>query len=141
MLPGADVTLLDQNNQLVGSTKAKNDGSYSFVGDCDTQYSVRGVMEGYEPYEKMIQTPSVAGTIDVPLPLERIGPCAPDDLGCRLNLQPIYFDFDKSNIRRDAEIELAKILLRKPDLILLDEEMINTTKLFLNVVHNLLGNG
>ncbi len=110
MLPGADVTLLDQNNQLVGSTKAKNDGSYSFVGDCDTQYSVRGVMEGYEPYEKMIQTPSVAGTIDVPLPLERIGPCAPDDLGCRLNLQPIYFDFDKSNIRRDAEIELAKIL-------------------------------
>ena len=110
MLPGSDVTLLDHNNQLVASTKAKSDGTYSFVGDCNTQYSVRGVKDGYEPYEKMIQTPTLAGTIDVPLPLERIGPCAPDDLGCRLNLQPIYFDFDKSNIRRDAEIELAKIL-------------------------------
>ena len=37
-------------------------------------------------------------------------PCPPNDLGCRLNLLPIYFDFDKSDIRPDAEIELAKIL-------------------------------
>lgn len=109
-LPGADVTLLDENNQLVSNTTAKQDGTYSFMADCDTQYTVRGVKDGYSPYEKMIMTPALSGTIDVPLPLERIGPCAPDDLGCRLNLQPIYFDFDKWNIRRDAEIELAKIL-------------------------------
>jgi len=109
-LPGADVSLLDKNNQLVSSTIAKADGTYSFMADCDTQYTVRGAKEGYKPYEKMIMTPALSGTIDVPLPLERIGPCAPDDLGCILNLQPIYFDFDKWNIRPDAEIELAKIL-------------------------------
>ncbi|SRX51514.1 OmpA family protein [Aequorivita sp. CIP111184] len=109
-LPGAQVTLLDENNQLVSQTTAKNDGTYSFVSDCGTQYTVRGVKDGYNPYEKMIETPMLSGTIDVPLPLKRIGPCPPNDLGCKLNLQPIYFDFDKSNIRRDAEIELAKIL-------------------------------
>ncbi|MGB3345109.1 MAG: OmpA family protein [Aequorivita sp.] len=109
-LPGADVSLLDENNQLVSSTIAKQDGTYSFMADCDTQFTVRGAKEGYKPYEKMIMTPTLSGTIDVPLPLERIGPCAPDDLGCILNLQPIYFDFDKWNIRPDAEIELAKIL-------------------------------
>ncbi len=109
-LPGAQVSLLDENNQLVSQTTAKNDGTYSFTGDCGTQYTVRGTKEGYNPYEKMIETPSLSGTIDVPLPLKRIGPCAPNDLGCKLNLQPIYFDFDKSNIRPDAEIELAKIL-------------------------------
>lgn len=109
-LPGAQVSLLDENNQLVSQTTAKNDGTYSFVGDCATQYTVRGVKEGYNPYEKMIETPMLSGTIEVPLPLKRIGPCPPNDLGCKLNLQPIYFDFDKSNIRRDAEIELAKIL-------------------------------
>ncbi|HLW33573.1 MAG TPA: OmpA family protein [Aequorivita sp.] len=109
-LPGADVSLLDKNNQLVSSTIAKADGTYSFMADCDTQYTVRGAKEGYKPYETMIMTPALSGTIDVPLPLERIGPCAPDDLGCILNLQPIYFDFDKWNIRPDAEIELAKIL-------------------------------
>ena len=109
-LPGAQVSLLDENNQLVSQTSAKNDGTYSFVGDCGTQYIVRGVKEGYKPYEKIIETPMLSGNVDVPLPLERIGPCPPNDLGCKLNLQPIYFDFDKSNIRRDAEIELAKIL-------------------------------
>lgn len=109
-LPGAQVSLLDENNQLVSQTTAKNDGTYSFVGDCGTQYIVRGAKEGYNPYEKMIETPTLSGTIEVPLPLERIGPCPPNDLGCKLNLQPIYFDFDKSNIRPDAEVELAKIL-------------------------------
>jgi outer membrane protein OmpA-like peptidoglycan-associated protein/tetratricopeptide (TPR) repeat protein len=109
-LPGANVTLLDENNQLVNQTTAKADGTYSFTADCDTQYTVRGAKEGYNPYEKMIKTPVLSGTIDVPLPLRKVGPCPPNDLGCRLNLQPIYFDFDKSNIRKDAEIELAKIL-------------------------------
>lgn len=109
-LPGAQVSLLDENNQLVSQTIAKNDGTYNFVGDCGTQYTVRGVKEGYNPYEKIIETPLLSGIIDVPLPLKRIGPCPPNDLGCKLNLQPIYFDFDKSNIRPDAEIELAKIL-------------------------------
>ena len=109
-LPGAQVSLLDENNQLVSQTTATNDGTYNFVGDCGTQYTVRGIKEGYNPYEKMIETPMLSGTIDVPLPLRRIGPCPPNDLGCKLNLQPIYFDFDKSNIRPDAEIELAKIL-------------------------------
>ncbi|MBG43566.1 MAG: flagellar motor protein MotB [Aequorivita sp.] len=109
-LPGAQVSLLDENNQLVSQTTAENDGTYSFVGDCGTQYTVRGVKEGYRPYEKIIETPMLSGIVDVPLPLERIGPCPPNDLGCKLNLQPIYFDFDKSNIRPDAEIELAKIL-------------------------------
>ena len=109
-IASADVTLLDENNQLVNQTTSKTDGTYSFTADCDTQYTVRGVKEGYNPYEKMIKTPMLSGTIDVPLPLRRIGPCPPNDLGCRLNLQPIYFDFDKSNIRPDAEIELAKIL-------------------------------
>jgi outer membrane protein OmpA-like peptidoglycan-associated protein len=47
--------------------------------------------------------------MEVPMPLE-CDPCPPDDLGCRLSLQPIYFDFDRYNIRPDAEIELAKIL-------------------------------
>ncbi len=109
-LPGANVTLLDENNQLVSQTTAQNDGTYSFIADCGTQYTVRGIKEGYSPYEKIIQTPVLSGVIDVPLPLKRIGPCPPNDLGCKLSLQPIYFDFDKSNIRPDAEIELAKIL-------------------------------
>lgn len=109
-LPGAEVSLLDRNNQVVGQTLADDDGNYFFDADCETQYTIRGSMEGYHPYEEPVKTPAASGTINVPLPLEHVGPCAPHDLGCRLNLQPIYFDFDKWNIRPDAEVELAKIL-------------------------------
>lgn len=47
--------------------------------------------------------------LNIPLALTPSEPCPPNDLGCRLNLQPIYFDFDKSGIRPDAEVELVKI--------------------------------
>lgn len=120
-LSGADVSLLDENNKLVSSTTSKSNGTYSFLADCGIQYTVRGAKEGYQPYEKTIETPNLNGTIDVPLPLKSSGPCAPNDLGCRLDLQPIYFDFDKANIRQDAEIELAKILAamkKYPELII-----------------------
>lgn len=33
-----------------------------------------------------------------------------DDLAKLLNLNPIYFDFDRSFIRKDAELELQKVL-------------------------------
>jgi len=110
MLAGASVSLLDENNKLITQTTADENGVYSFDADCGKQFTVRGTMEGYNPHEEIVETPELTGTINVPLPLFSKGPCAPNDLGCRLNLQPIYFDFDKSYIRPDAEIELAKIL-------------------------------
>ena len=109
LLPGAEVTLLDGDNKLVDSVIVGQSARYSFVADCDSQYSIRGTKVQYQSKEKIIKTPSETGSIDVPLQLKIIG-CPPNDLGCRLTLLPIYFDFDKHNIRPDAEIEIAKIL-------------------------------
>ena len=110
LLPGAEVTLLDSDNKVVSTVIVEEDAAYNFVADCESTYSVRGTKEGYRPNEKIVATPPESGTIEIPLPLERIDPCPPNDLGCRLCLQPIFFDFDRFNIRPDAEIELAKIL-------------------------------
>ena len=109
LLPGALVTLLDSNNTVLNSVTVGDDAVFSFTVDCDTRYSVRGSMEDFESMEKVVNTPDKTSTVDLPLELKRIG-CHPNDLGCRLTLQPIYFDFDKHNIRPDAAIELAKIL-------------------------------
>ena len=110
LLPGAEVTLLDSDNKVVNTVIVGQDAAYNFETDCESTYSVRGTKDGYRPNEKIVTTPLLSGTIEIPLPLERIDPCPPDDLGCRLCLQPIFFDFDRFNIRPDAEIELAKIL-------------------------------
>ncbi len=120
LLPGATVMLLDSNNKEITSVVAGDDARYTLTADCDSKYAVRGTKESYAPNEKLVATPTKTGTVEVPLPLRLVG-CPPDDLGCRLSLQPIYFDFDRYNIRPDAEIELAKILaaLRQyPELII-----------------------
>jgi outer membrane protein OmpA-like peptidoglycan-associated protein/tetratricopeptide (TPR) repeat protein len=110
LLPGAEVMLLDGNNNIVDSQIVGTDAAYSFNANCESQYSVRGSKAQYAPYEKVLQTPDKSGVIEMPIPLKLIDPCAPNDLGCRLKLQPIYFDLDRYNIRPDAAIELAKIL-------------------------------
>ncbi len=108
---GATVTLLDDNNTVVKTVTASADGRYSFdaLAQCSATYIVRGIGDGCEFNEKVVQTPNITSTIEANLPLE-CDPCPPNDLGCRLKLEPIYFDFDRYNIRPDAEIELAKIL-------------------------------
>ncbi len=113
ILPGSRVMLLDKNNNVVSQTVADSKGSYNFDGisDCNSQYSVRATNSelDYQPDEKLINTPVGSSTLEVNLELTPPD-CPVNDLGCRLDLQPIYFDFDKHNIRPDAEVELAKIL-------------------------------
>lgn len=120
LLPGSIVTLLDENNKEVMRDTVGADAAYKFVADCSKQYSVRGANEpNYKPREKVVMTPDKTGEIVVPIPLVRT--CPPDDLGCRLCLQPIFFDFDRYNIRPDAEIELAQIaaaMRQNPELII-----------------------
>jgi outer membrane protein OmpA-like peptidoglycan-associated protein len=110
LLPGAIVIAFDKDNNEVASMTVGRDAIYSFSLECDKQYTIRGAKQGYEPTEKIINTPSESSSIDLPLELKSSDECPPNDLGCRLALQPIYFDFDRYNIRPDAAIELAKIL-------------------------------
>ncbi|KQC29230.1 OmpA family protein [Flagellimonas eckloniae] len=106
------VTLLDENNTIVSQVDTDSIGQYKFEGlvDCGKQYAIRGEnnSEEYNPTEKTITTPR--GSHNLTINIELVPPdCPVEDLGCRLNLQPIYFDYGKYKIRPDAEIELAKI--------------------------------
>ncbi len=109
LIPGATVQLLDENNGLIKEVIVGDDAAFQFMATCETTYVIRGMKEGFESYETRITTPDATATLTVPVPLVRKG-CDPRDLGCILDLQPIYFDFDRYNIRPDAEKELAKIL-------------------------------
>jgi outer membrane protein OmpA-like peptidoglycan-associated protein len=128
-IPGAEVVLLDaQLAQVGGAIIVGVDGRYSFNVDCCEEYTVRAskekninILECYITDEKFIgKTPcDKSTTLDVPLPL-KLDPCCGENLGACLCLQPIYFDFDRYNIRPDAEIELNKILnamIQNPGLI------------------------
>ena len=110
ILPGATVLLIEESSMnQIDTMVVGADARYSFKVDCDTKYIIRGIKENHESDEKLIRTPVKSETMEVPLVLEL--PCENNlVLNCVLDLEPIYFDFDRFNIRPDAEIELAKIL-------------------------------
>ncbi|MGX1930380.1 OmpA family protein [Flagellimonas sp. 2504JD4-2] len=112
-LASSVVVLLDENNDQVSKITSDDNGFYAFKDliECGKRYAIRAEHDtrAYNPMEKSIVTPRGTHTLDMNIALTSAD-CPAHDLGCRLNLQPIYFDYGKYTIRKDAEVELAKIL-------------------------------
>ncbi|AEM72047.1 OmpA/MotB domain protein [Allomuricauda ruestringensis DSM 13258] len=110
-LVGVTVKLLNKNNNVITETTTDESGNYVFKGvvDCSKKYTVHAEYKDYTATDKSTVTPR--GTHTVQMDMELTPPeCPVDDLGCRLTLEPIYFDYGKHTIRSDSEVELAKIL-------------------------------
>ncbi|EAQ48012.1 OmpA family protein [Leeuwenhoekiella blandensis] len=111
-LNGALVGIRNLDNDLIASGSAEApEATYTFQDpECGEEYFARAEMEGYMTDEKLVEIPSESSEVTVILELEPAVTAIPPsfDLGKLIN--PIYFDFDKSNIRPDAAVELAKII-------------------------------
>ena len=110
LLPGAKVVLIGADDKQVGEAQIVGaDASYEFNIDCNQTYRLRATLEEYDPNEIPIKAPAVSGDLYKPISLEKSCPYE-NTLNCILDLQTIYFDLDRFNIRPDAEVELAKVL-------------------------------
>ena len=80
--------------------------------DCGYKYRIKAEKELYNTVEVAFNSNREPGLKTVNVGLEKVEKPIGlnDDLFKQLNLKPIYFDFDKSNIRRDASIELMKVV-------------------------------
>jgi len=114
-IPGAQVKIYDAENQIYNEFIVGEDAQFNFDFKCGQEVRMVAAAPGYTPNEIVIQTPEISATQSVSIPLKFTDLCRPNDLGCKLNLQPIYFDFDRYEIRKDAEVELAKILVAMED--------------------------
>ncbi|QKJ62285.1 OmpA family protein [Flavobacterium sp. M31R6] len=112
ILPNAKISLFDNNFKPLQVMQTDAQGHYSFPVDCGKTYYVRGEKEEYQTKEASVTTKISSGSKDFPLVLERrIKPIAVGtDLAKTLDIPLIYFDLDKSFIRKDAAYELAKVL-------------------------------
>ena len=112
VLPKAKVSLYDIKDKFIMGSVADDQGNYSFDVDCGKSYSVRASMKNYETNDAVIAIPKVSGKTDLPIALNREG-CELTvgvDLAKCFGIKLIYFDLDKSNIRKDAALDLEKIL-------------------------------
>ena len=112
LLPNAKVSLYDSQFTLVNTTFSDDKGNYTFKVECGKTYNVRTEKPEYTTKEQKVTIAQTNGKTYLPITLEKskckvtIG----DDLGKCFGIKMIYFDLDKSNIRKEAAMDLEKIL-------------------------------
>ena len=112
LIANATVILFDNQGNELERKIVGTDAAFEFALECEKEYLVRAEKQTYSSDEKRFTTPNKKQDLQLQLVLEKdeieIEPC--DDLAKILNIPIIYFDFDKFDIRYDAEIELQKVL-------------------------------
>ncbi|WP_178987787.1 OmpA family protein [Winogradskyella schleiferi] len=112
LIPGATVILYDEEGNEIARQTVGEDAYFKFKVDPKKEYLVRVEKDKYTSDEKRFTTPNKNQELKMEMLIEKdeqqIEPC--DDLAKVLDIPIIYFDFDKSNIRYDAEIEIQKVL-------------------------------
>ncbi|CDF80052.1 OmpA/MotB family protein [Formosa agariphila KMM 3901] len=101
----ANVQLIDETGKVIEEQMVGEDGMYSFRVRCNATYNVLGSKADYKDDLQSVSTSLINGN-DVITDLNLI-PLIIDD---EIVLNPIFFDFDKWDIRTDAAYELENIV-------------------------------
>jgi outer membrane protein OmpA-like peptidoglycan-associated protein/tetratricopeptide (TPR) repeat protein len=112
-LQDAQVVLLDIKGNIIAVTKTDDKGNYSFDKIKTNQtYKIRIEKEGYETQQKTITVSQYETEINVPVVVSAIKVKIDKgvDIAIVIKFNQIYFDLDKSDIRKDAKVELEKIV-------------------------------
>ncbi|AEH01681.1 OmpA family protein [Lacinutrix sp. 5H-3-7-4] len=114
VIPDATVIVYNSENKEVYRFNSDQNGAFSYNSDCKKgTYKAVASKEGYEPEElKYSIDPEIKLDLALKLNLtpEKRAAEVGTDLFVLLDLNPIYFDFDKSYIRPDAQVELQKVI-------------------------------
>ena len=105
LLSKATVSLIDIDGKILERYKTTKDGQYQFTIDCDKSYTILAERPTYRPDKIEFETTNITGEekeIDLFL--------KPLIIDNEIVINPIFFDFDKSNIRPDAAYELENIV-------------------------------
>ncbi|WP_178988290.1 OmpA family protein [Winogradskyella schleiferi] len=116
ILSDVTVQLINESGKILAEVVTTSDGSYTFDVECNTTYTILGTKPDYKEDQHTITTSNEnkkTNTVDLTL--------KPLILDSQIVINPIFFDFDKAEIRTDAQYELENIVdvLRKhPEMII-----------------------
>ncbi|MBT8204497.1 MAG: OmpA family protein [Eudoraea sp.] len=110
-MPGALVMLLDENNRKLKEMLSDEDGSFIFEDlDSNTKYVIQTVKDEYEQHEMVVSTLENE-RVETAIEMDKLEKLITVEEGIRkLKVDMIYFDFDKSYIRKDAAESLDKLV-------------------------------
>lgn len=105
VLEGATIMALDDKNATVATKTSGMDGKSAFALLCAKAYSFQASKSGFDPAVATLNPTEGDATVEVLL--EPIKPIITDT---EVILQPIFFEFDKSNITAQGAGELDKLI-------------------------------
>ncbi|MDO5105596.1 OmpA family protein [Capnocytophaga sp.] len=114
IIPDAMVTLSNKTMEKIKADNSDTEGKFLFADELincqDAHFYLKGEKEGYETAEVKVEAKGKEIYYEILLKPRVIKVMEGDDLAKTFKIENIYFDFDKSNIRYDASVQLAKIL-------------------------------
>jgi len=106
ILPDAKVVILDDKYNIISNEASNAKGEVNLKIECDTPYFIQASKEGFEGNVFAVLK-SKGPTAKLLAPLQ---PIVAIITPTAIVLQPIYFDFDKSNITQQGAFELDKLV-------------------------------
>ena len=111
IMPEALVILLDENNRKLKEVVTGDDGTFVFEDlESTTKYTIKTLKGTYFDDEKTVETKKNE-VVNVDVSMKKLKELIAIEDGIKkLKIDMIYFDFDKSFIRKDASEELDKLV-------------------------------
>lgn len=118
LLASAKVAILDEKNNVIETRTTGADGKITYAIDCDRAYTVQVAAEGYENNTFPIAKTN-GGTVNIDASMSPIAKIITEEA---VVLSDIFFEFNKSNITREAAFELDKLveaMKSKPEMVIM----------------------
>lgn len=106
IIEGVLVTTLDEENAVVGTNNTNTQGTANFALECEKDYNFNASRAGYENAVATMQK-SEGGEVTIEIIMNPIAPIITET---EVILNPIYFEFNKSNITKQGAEELDKLV-------------------------------
>jgi len=104
-IPEAKVKLLDETGKELEEVIADENGAFEFEVECEKKYTIIGQKLDYRDDIQDVETTNVPDEEQIQDLL-----LTPFIVNNEIVINPIFFDYDKSNIRPDAAYELENIV-------------------------------
>lgn len=104
-LAGTKVYLCDGNDRVLDSLTTKDDGTYAFTLQPESDYRIKVEKPGFFKQSARISTKGRTSTV-----IHTDFKLFPLEVGQVVRLDNIYYDYNKWNIRPDAAVELDKLV-------------------------------
>jgi len=108
ILAEANVSILDNKNNLISTQKANSKGEVSFSVDCEKSHTIQASKEGFESNLFAVTASNQkGGNIKIDAALKPISAIITDT---EVILNPIFFEYNQSNVTQQGAFELDKLV-------------------------------